>query len=303
MSANQGVGAPSTVGPYRLEAEIGSGPLGTVYRARHGSSGIPVAVKVLPPELARNDAFCRRFLRDAELGPKLIHPHVVAVLECGRVEDTLFCASRLVEGEDLGRVFEREGRLEPIRVLRVLRQAASALDAAHESGFVHQNLKPQNLLLLEVPAASPDVVYVSDFGMVRRAASDSTLLRSTNVSSSLRYMSPEQIEGRPVDGRADVYSLACLAYQALSGALPFGHAKPTDIMWAHVHRDPAPVADLVPELSHLDPVLRCALAKYPDDRYLTCGELVDALDQAIADRGRRSGGLRLAGLQLLAWLR
>lgn len=291
------------VGSYRLEAEIGHGPLGTVYRGRHESSGIPVAVKVLRSELARNDAFCSRFLRDAELGPKLIHPHVVAVLECGRAEDFLFCASRLVEGEDLGRVLEREGRLEPIRVLRILRQAASALDAGHESGFVHQNLKPQNLLLLEVPAGSPDVVYVSDFGMVRRAAADSTVLRSTSMSTSLPYMSPEQIEGRSVDGRADVYSLACLAYEALSGALPFGQTRPTDLMWAHVHVEPAPLADLVPELSHLDPVLRCAMSKHSDDRYLTCGELVDALDQAIAERGRRAGGIRLSGLQLLAWLR
>ena len=291
------------VGSYRLEAEVGHGPLGTVYRGRHESSGIPVAVKVLRSELALNDAFCSRFLRDAELGPKLIHPHVVSVLECGRADDMLFCASRLVEGEDLGRVFEREGRLEPIRVLRILRQVASALDAAHESGFVHQNLKPQNILLLEVPAGSPDVVYVSDFGMVRRAASDSTMLRSSSMSTSLPYMSPEQIEGRSVDGRADVYSLACLAYEALTGSLPFGQTKPTDLMWAHVHVTPAPVAGLVPELSHLDGVLGCALAKHPDDRYLTCGELVDALDEAIADRGRRSGGLRVAGLQLLAWLR
>src|SRR5688500_7546887 len=177
VSASETTGAPAAVGSYRLEAEIGRGPLGTVYRARQVSSRIPVALKVMAPELARNDAFCRRFMRDAELGPKLVHPHVVSILDCGRADDVLFCASRLVEGEDLGRALEREGPLEAIRGLRIRRQAASALDAAHESGIVHQNLKPQNLLLLDVAPGCPDVVYVSDFGLVRRASSDSTMLR------------------------------------------------------------------------------------------------------------------------------
>lgn len=295
--------AGTVLGAYRLETEIGRGPLGVVYRGSHESSGIPVALKVMSHELSRNEAFCGRFLRDAELGPKLIHPHIVSLLECGRAGDHLFCASRLVEGEDLARLLAREGPLEAIRVLRILRQIASALDAAHESGLVHQNLKPQNILLLHVPPGSPDVVYVSDFGMVRRPASDSTILRRSGMSSSLPYLSPEQVEGRGVDGRADVYSVGCLAFEALSGGLPFSHKKATDLMWAHVHGLPASLRDAGPGLDHLDPAIGRALAKHPDDRYLTCGEFVDALEQAMAGRSRRNGALRLAGLPLPGWLR
>lgn len=295
--------AGTVLGPYRLGTEIGRGPLGVVYRGTHESSGIPVALKVMSHELARNEAFCGRFLREAELGPKLTHPHIVSLLERAREGDHLFCASRLVEGEDLARLLAREGPLEAIRVLRIFRQIASALDAAHESGLVHQNLKPQNILLLHVPPGAPDVVYVSDFGMVRRPTSDSTVLRRAGRSSSLSYLSPEQIEGRGVDGRADVYSMGCLAFEALSGGLPFPHKKATDLMWAHVHGQPASLRDADPGLAHLELATGRALAKHPDDRYLTCGEFVDALEQAMAGRSRRNGALRLAGLSLPGRLR
>ena len=159
-------------GDYLIEDQIGRGGMGVVFRARNVVSGQLVALKLMAPDLADNITFRERFIREAEAGPKLGHPNIVPVFETGEANGELFIAMELIEGTDLKELIRQEGCLDPKRVLSIFRQAASALDAAHESGMVHRDVKPQNILI--VPRETPDGtdrVYLTDFGLVRPVAS------------------------------------------------------------------------------------------------------------------------------------
>ena len=275
------------VGPYRLEDEIGRGGMGVVYRATKLDTGQTVALKLMLPEIAANEEFRARFVREASLGSDLDHPSIVPIYDAGEVDGELFLAMRLVEGRDLKQLLKEEGPLEPRRLLAVMRQVASALDAAHESGVVHHDIKPQNILVSEAEETS-DQVYVTDFGLVKPVGSESTNSRTgAHVFGSIQYMSPEQVEGMGADGRADVYALGCVLYECLTGEIPFDRPNEVAVLWAHVHENPARVTDRRPELpGGLDAVTATAMAKHPDDRFLTCGELVEKLEEGL-DRKHR----------------
>ena len=224
----------TTFAGYRLEALVGRGGMGVVYRATDLSLERPVALKLVAPELAEDERFRARFLREPRLAASLDHPNVIPIYEAGEHDGQLYLAMRFVEGSDLKSVLEREGRLRPERALDVLAQVAGALDAAHRRALVHRDVKPANVLMGE-----EGHVYLTDFGITKQLGGEST--DTGRVVGTLDYLAPEQIRGDPVDGRTDVYALGCLLYECLSGAPPFRRATEAETMWAHMQEQPPPL--------------------------------------------------------------
>jgi serine/threonine protein kinase/Tol biopolymer transport system component len=270
-------------GHYLVEEQIGRGGMGVVFRARHELSGDVVALKLMAPDLAGNETFRERFIREAEAGPTLKHPNVVQVFESGEADGELYIAMQLIEGSDLKDLIKQEGRLDPKRALPLLQQAASALDAAHEAGMVHRDVKPQNILVIpREDASGSDRVYLTDFGLVRPLTSESSASGTGQLIGSVAYMAPELIEGIPADGRADVYALGCVVFECLTGKVPFERENEIATVWAHIHEDPPLLTDTCDDLpGGLDDAVFKAMAKHPDDRFLTCGEFVDELGSGL----------------------
>ena len=266
----------ATFGGYRVESLVGRGGMGVVYRAIDLSLERPVALKLIAPELAEDERFRERFLREPRLAASLDHPNVIPIYEAGEHDGQLYLAMRYVEGSDLKAVLEREGKLGPERALAILAQVAGALDAAHRRALVHRDVKPANVLLDEDAH-----VYLTDFGITKQLGGAST--DTGRVVGTLDYLAPEQIRGDPVDGRTDSYALACVLYECLSGKAPFHRETEAETMWAHMQEQPAPLRTY----PRLEPVLKKALAKEREERYGSCAELIDA-----ASDGARPGGAR-----------
>ena len=285
-------------GDYLVEEEIGRGGMGVVFRARNVVTGEAVALKLMAPDLAHSPTFRERFVREAEAGPSLDHPNIVEVYAIGEADGELYIAMQLIEGTDLKGLIAQEGRLDPKRVLSIFGQAASALDAAHESGMVHRDVKPQNILV--IPRESPehsDRIYLTDFGLVRPVAAESSASHTSQVFGSVAYMAPELIEGVPADGRADVYALGCVLYETLTGNVPFERDNEVSAVWAHIHEDPPLLTDACPDLpGGLNDVVLKAMAKHPEDRFLTCGEFVTELELGL---GRKRSVLRYSHIRPL----
>ncbi|MDQ3962937.1 MAG: serine/threonine-protein kinase [Actinomycetota bacterium] len=285
-------------GDYVVEDQIGRGGMGVVFRARHPASGKVVALKLMAPDLADNLSFRERFIREAEAGPQLGHPNIVSVFESGEADGELFIAMELIEGTDLKDLIRQEGRLDPKRALSIFRQAANALDAAHEAGMVHRDVKPQNILVIprEIPEGK-DRVYLTDFGLVRPVTSETSASRTGQVFGSVAYMAPELIEGIPADGRADVYALGCVLYECLTGNVPFERDNEVSAVWAHIHEDPPLLTDVRRDLpGGLNDVVIKAMAKHPDDRFLTAGEFVSDLELGV---GRKLSALKYSHVRPL----
>jgi ABC-type branched-subunit amino acid transport system substrate-binding protein/predicted Ser/Thr protein kinase len=278
---------------YRVDSLVGRGGMGVVYRATDLSLERPVALKLVAPELAEDERFRARFLREPRLAASLDHPNVIPIYEAGEHDRQLYLAMRFVEGRDLKSVLEREGKLAPERALEVLAQVAGALDAAHRRALVHRDVKPANVLLGE-----EGHVYLTDFGITKQLGGEST--DTGRVVGTLDYLAPEQIRGDPVDGRTDVYALGCLLYECLSGAPPFRRATEAETLWAHMQEEPPPLKGH----AALNPVLRKALAKDREERYTTCAALIDAAAPALGIRPPRAplapAALRHRGRRLLA---
>jgi YVTN family beta-propeller protein len=271
----------SEVGGYQVDFLLGRGGMGAVYRARDADLGRTVALKVLAPEFAGNERFRERFLRESRLAASLDHPHIVPIFRAGEADGVLFLAMRYVEGTDLSRLVEEEGPLDPGRVVALVEQAASALDAAHEQGLVHRDVKPSNMLIAR--SGGREHCYLADFGLTKRTGSISGLTATRQVVGTLNYIAPEQIRGGETDARADVYSLACVLHECLTAEPPFERATDVAVLWAHVHEEPPLITSRRPELPKaVDPVLARGLAKEPGDRYASCGELVAAVRNALA---------------------
>jgi DNA-binding beta-propeller fold protein YncE/ABC-type branched-subunit amino acid transport system substrate-binding protein len=264
------IGPGSTFAGYRVESLVGRGGMGVVYRATDLSLERPVALKLIAPELAQDERFRGRFLREPRLAAALDHPNVIPIYEAGEHDGQLYLAMRYVEGSDLKTVLQNEGRLTPERVVAVLTQVAGALDAAHRRGLVHRDVKPANVLLDEDGHA-----YLTDFGISKQVGGEST--DTGRVVGTLDYLAPEQIRGEKVDGRTDGYALACVLYECLAGAPPFRRETEAETLWAHMQEEPAPL----PGHAALDPVLRKGLAKVSDDRYAGCVELIEAAAGAL----------------------
>jgi predicted Ser/Thr protein kinase len=270
--------------------------MGTVYLAEETETGQRAALKLLAPELARDERFRRRFLRETELAASLSHPHVVATVASGEEDGTLYLAMAYVEGSDLRELLRREGRLEGERAVGLVEQVAGALDAAHSAGLVHRDVKPGNILV-----TAEDHAYVCDFGLARHVSSVSSLTGERGFVGTIDYVPPEQIEGGAIDGRADLYSLGCVLYECLAGARPFDRESELSVVFAHLNEPPPRLSDLRPELPEaFDEVFATALAKAPDDRFSTCGELAAAARSALhgksfVRRSNRRRRLLLAG--------
>jgi Protein kinase domain/WD domain, G-beta repeat len=270
------------VAGYRLEERVGAGGTAVVFRARDERLGRLVALKVLGQGTAADEEFRRRFIRESRAAAAVDDPHIIPLYEAGEADGVLFIAMRFVPGGDLRSVLSREGVLPPARTAAIISSVASALDAAHEAGLVHRDVKPANILVDTRPGRS-DHVYLSDFGLSKGAFSSVSATSPGFFLGTVGYSAPEQMRTMTVDGRADQYALACVAFTLLAGRGPFERAEPAAMMWAHVSEPPPSLCALRPELpSAVDHVLARALAKKPDDRYASCCEFAEALRKALA---------------------
>jgi ABC-type transport system substrate-binding protein/streptogramin lyase len=286
---------------FRVGSLIGEGAMGAVYLAE-APGGQMVALKLLSPELARDERFRQRFLRESQLAASLDHPGIVPTLASGEEEGVLYLAMAYVEGSDLRELLRREGHLQPERALALLAQVAEALDAAHAAGLVHRDVKPGNILVRDGPEG--EQAYVCDFGLARHVTSVSSLTGERGFVGTIDYVPPEQIEGGTLDGRADVYSLGCVLFECVAGVRPFDRESELSVIFAHLNAPTPRLTDVRPELPEaLDEVFQIALAKSPDDRYATCSELVAAAMAAlygqVVRRGKTSRRPLLAGVALV----
>lgn len=286
----------AVVAGFRVESFLGEGATGRVYLARGDESGEHVAIKLLDPELARDDRFRRRFLRETEIAAGLVHPHVVPTLACGEEDGTLYLAMAHVGGRDLRDLLRAEGRIAPHRAVALLGQVADGLDAAHERGLVHRDVKPGNILVSGQGGA--ERAYICDFGLARHLSSVSSLTVERGFVGTIDYVPPEQIEGGEIGARADVYALGCVLFECLTGRSPFDRDSELAVVFAHLNEPPPRLSSLRPDLpAALDAVFETALAKAPDARFATCRELVDSTAAALQGkelRRRRVGRRGLA---------
>jgi serine/threonine-protein kinase len=275
---------------YRIEELIGQGGMGVVYRAFDLRLKRSVALKLIAPDLALDERFRDRFLRESELAVSLEHPNVVPIYDAGEVDGRLYLAMRYVEGTDLRVLLRLERPLDPERALRICTQVAAALDAAHARGLVHRDVKPSNVLL-----DPEEHAYLADFGLTRRLAEQGVDGVDGHSLGTPAYLAPEQVEGTDVDGRADVYSLGCLLYECLTGETPFPRGSMLAVAWAHLEDEPPNASECNRELPDaIDPVIRRALAKDPVDRPSTCTELLVGAERAL--------GLRQSPVRHRRWL-
>src|SRR5262245_34823810 len=238
-----GVDSPtgSVIGGFRVGGLLARGAMGAVYVAED-ADGRRVALKLLSPELAHDERFRQRFLRESRLAAALDHPNVVQTLAAGEDGGVLYLAMEYVDGIDLRELLRREPRLEPGRAVSLVAQVAAALDAAHAAGLVHRDVKPGNVLV------AGERAYVCDFGLARHVASVGSLTGGRGFVGTVDYVAPEQIRGEKVDGRADVYALGCVLFECLTGERPFEHETELAVVFAHLN-EPAPrPTELLPEL-------------------------------------------------------
>jgi tRNA A-37 threonylcarbamoyl transferase component Bud32 len=283
-------GVGSHVAGYRLDEQIGRGGMAVVYRAYDARLERRVALKLLAPELARDEAFRLRFIRESRAAAAVDHPNIIPIYEAGEADGVLFIAMRFVDGRDVQTLINERDPLPAARVCDIVAQVASALDAAHAHGLVHRDVKPGNMLREATSGrAHPDHIYLSDFGLSKHSLGTSAALTSAGqFLGTLNYVAPEQIEGREVDGRTDEYALACSAFEMLAGEPPFRRNESLAIMWAQLSSPPPSLSSKRAGLpAGADVVMAKALAKAPDERYATCLEFANALRRAC---GLGSGG-------------
>ena len=272
------IGVNTEIGGYRVAGLIGQGGMGTVYLAEQVHSGEQVALKVLAPELADNEEYRTRFLREAGYATSVDHPNVVKVRDAGEADGVLYLVMDYIEGMDLGTTLALDGELGPERTLALLEPVAAALDAIHATGLRHRDVKPANVIVANAPGGLGQA-YVTDFGLSKNPSKDSRALTADDAFvGTFHYTAPEEILGRDPDHRMDVYSLGCLLYQCLVGYPPFGGRGEAELLHAHIDEPPPKPSEQRPELPpELDSLVARAMAKEPGDRYNSCGELIDAL--------------------------
>jgi hypothetical protein len=267
------------VAGYWVEALLARSAMSAVYRAEHPRLGTKVALKLLSADLSANEAFRERFLRESRIAASLNHPSVATIYDAGEWDGELFIAMQYVEGSDLAGVVRSEGPLSLERTLWVVSQVGDALDAAHARGLIHRDVKPANILVESRGGnAATDRAYLSDFGVAKRFESRAGLTAPGDLVGTVDYIAPEQIEGKRVDGRVDIYSLGCVVFECLSGSPPYDKDTEAAVLWAHMHEEPPALRARRPELpADVDRVVSTALAKSPDDRFTTCREMISAL--------------------------
>ena len=266
------------LGGYRVESLLGRGGMGVVYEATQLSLGRKVALKLLAPDLSADEGFRVRFQREARIQAGIDHAHIVSVYEAGELEgEGLYIAMQIVRGPNLKELV-RSGDLDPARVLRLLTPVADALDTAHEADLVHRDIKPHNILV-----GRRDHAYLADFGLTRRPG-DTNVTRTGAFVGTLDYAAPEQIEGAVPTARTDVYSFGALAFECLTGSVPFPRRSEAAVMLAHLTQEPPHASEVCGDLSQaVDSALRRALAKAPAARQASALELMAELQSALQD--------------------
>jgi tetratricopeptide (TPR) repeat protein len=259
---------------YEIQALLGQGGMGAVYKAHDRELERTVAIKVIRPEMAANPAVLERFKREIILASKVTHRNVLRIHDFGEAGDVKFISMNYVEGESLNVLLQREGPLPFERALPLVRQIGDALQAAHEAGVVHRDLKPQNILLDREGNA-----FIADFGISRSIESGGTITEAGSVIGTVDYMSPEQARGEKSDQRGDLYSFGVILYVILTGKLPFGGGDALSVMMKRLHEEPPPIRRLRPELpAWLSDVVSRAMRRDPADRYQSVAEMLHDLE-------------------------
>ena len=291
-SAFSGFAIGSQIAGYRLEEQIGRGGMAVVYRAYDSRLDRHVALKILAPGLALDDAFRQRFIRESRAAAAVDHPNIIPVFDAGEAKSVLFIAMRFVHGGDVRTLLDAVGPLPAARAADITSQVASALDAAHARGLVHRDVKPANMLLDATAGGGDrqDHVYLSDFGLSKQSLSQTGLTAQGQFLGTLDYVAPEQVEGRPVDGRADQYALACASFELLAGAPPFNRGEGLAVVWAKLSEDPPLLSPRREDLpGAIDDVMARGMARVPAERFASCGEFAAALRDVLGLRSPDSG--------------
>ena len=275
---------------YRVERKIGEGGFGAVFEGKQLATGRPVALKILHPHSVADTTVVARFRREAEACSQLRNPHTVTIYDFDQTEDgTLYLAMELVRGESLQEIQHRDGVIEPTRALCILDQVAEALGEAHEKGIVHRDMKPENIMVERHGEA--DFVKVLDFGIAKILSGDGSkiipaLTAIGQTVGTLEFMSPEQLRGKALDGRSDIYALGMVAYEMLTGQLPFKGAKSTtEVIQFHLQEAPPAPSSLRPDLAipaAVDEVVLKMVAKARDSRHENAAALRQHIGDAIA---------------------
>ena len=278
MSDEQPSRVGSMFGPYHLKRLLGRGGMGEVYEAEHTVKEWTVAVKLLSDSFSRDPVFRERMKREARTAGRLQEPHVVPIHDYGEIDGLMFLEMRLIEGIDLDSVLKRFGPLTPPRAVAIITQIASALDAAHASGVMHRDIKPQNILVTR-----DDFAYLVDFG-IASATTDEKLTQLGTAVGTWKYMAPERFSNDEVTYRADIYALACVLFECLTGAPPYRADSASVLVTAHL-MDPIPQPSVsrpgIPK--GFDAVVARGMAKKPEDRYASAGDLALAAHEALSD--------------------
>ncbi len=270
---------------HRIESVAGRGGMGVVYVATHLALQRRVALKLIAHELSGDDSFRERFKQESMTAASIDHPNVIPIYHAGEEDGKLYITMRYVEGTDLRAMIEDRGKIEPAAAAQIVSEVASALDAAHARGLVHRDVKPANVLMGQGGQA-----YLTDFGLTKHT-SQSGLTKTGMFVGTLDYIAPEQLQGGEVDARVDVYALGCVLYQALSGKVPYPRDSEPAKIWAHMQEPPPSVTGLPDVPPQFEDVVQRAMAKQPDDRFLSTGDLGRAAVAAAQSRGI-SGGER-----------
>jgi DNA-binding NarL/FixJ family response regulator len=265
---------------HRIEAVAGRGGMGVVFLATDLALERPVALKLIASNVAQDPVFRARFEHECRAAAAIDHPHAVEVFHAGEEEGVLYVTMRYVEGTDLGALLAGGQPLEPDRAVELIAQVAGALDEAHAHGLVHRDVKPTNVLIARRNGG--EHAFLTDFGLTKRREADDGLTRPGFAMGTADYMAPEQARGEAVDGRADVYALACVLFKALTGVAPFERHSQWETRVAHVRHPPPSLRDVRPELpAALDAAVQRALAKDRAERPETAGELARAALEAL----------------------
>ena len=278
MSDAQDSRVGTTFGPYRLKRLLGRGGMGEVYEAEHTVKEWTVAVKLMSESFSKDPVNRERMKREARITGRLQEPHVVPIHDYGEIDGQMFLEMRLIEGVDLDTVLKRFGPLTPARAVAIITQVASALDAAHAAGVMHRDIKPPNILVTR-----DDFAYLVDFG-IASATTDEKLTQLGTAVGTWKYMAPERFSNDEVTYRADIYALACVLHECLTGAPPYKSDSATTLVTAHLMEpvpQPSTARPGIPRA--FDAVVARGMAKKPEDRYVSAGDLAMAAHDALSD--------------------